>query len=82
MTNAQLKTILLPLKTKNDGTMPTWKQDILEAYEKWKHREPPTFNTQESVREVEASEDEEATDLDNDILEAMLALGRGVAVSV
>ena len=64
--------------------MPTWKQDMLEAYEKWKHREPPTFNTQESVREekVVASEDEEAADMDNDVLEVMLALGRGVAVNV
>ena len=47
MTNAQLKILLLPLKTKDDGAMPTRKKDMLEAYNKWKDRPPPTFHVHE-----------------------------------
>ena len=43
MSNAQLKTLLAPLKTKDDGAMPTRKKDMIAAYDKWKDRVPPTF---------------------------------------
>ena len=45
MSNAQLKALLAPLKTKDDGAMPTRKKDMIAAYDKWKDRVPPTFTT-------------------------------------
>ena len=47
MSNAQLKTVLLPLKTKADGAMPTRKQDMIVAYDNWRHRAAPIFNVLE-----------------------------------
>lgn len=41
--NAQLKIIITPLKTKIDGAMLTLKGKMLEAYETWKDCSPPSF---------------------------------------
>ena len=46
---AQLKTIIAPLKTKNDGAMPTLKKKMLEAYEAWKDRPPPSFTIESEL---------------------------------
>jgi len=53
--NAQLKIILLPLKTKYDGAMPTYKEDFIAAYDRWKDRAPPIFAIVER-EEVQANE--------------------------
>ena len=78
MNNNQLKTILLPLKTKDDGAMPTRKKDMIAAYDRWKNRAPPIFTivVREEVQaqanelvlmrgELEANE----VDLDNEELD-------------
>ena len=49
MSNAQLRTILTPLKTKDDGAMPTRKKDTIAAYDKWKDRVPPIFTIGEKA---------------------------------
>ena len=44
MTNKPLKTLLLPLKRKEDSTMPTVKMVMLEKYKQWKDCPPHTFD--------------------------------------
>jgi len=43
MTNEELKTLIRPLKLKDDGAMPTKKKNIIACYHQWKHRPPPLF---------------------------------------
>lgn len=40
---ADLKTILKPLKQKDDGPMPVKKKDLLEKYKQWVGRPEPQF---------------------------------------
>ena len=42
-TNADLKIILKSLKRKGDEAFPTRKNDMVQLYNKWKNREPMTF---------------------------------------
>ena len=91
MSNAQLKTVLLPLKTKADGAMPTRKQDMIVAYDNWRHRAAPIFNVLEvgNSEEVEVNGDSRTdvdedgcmdVDVDEDVLQAMLDLGKVAAI--
>ena len=41
LSTEQPKTILLPLKLRSDGLMPTFKDEQLSVYMKWKDRPPP-----------------------------------------
>ena len=43
LSNAKLKILLLPLKLKEDGAMPTKKADMLLKYMEWKDRPSPGF---------------------------------------
>ena len=43
MNNEELKTLIRPLKLKDDGAMPTKKKNIIACYHQWKHRPPPLF---------------------------------------
>ena len=82
---AQLHILLLPLKLKEDGPMPTRKKDILEAYEKWSKRACPLFyepndvvlrkEENNRVEDTDANDVAESTDVDKDVLEAMMTLG-------
>ena len=79
----QLKTIIAPLKTKNDGAMPTLKKKMLEAYKAWKDRPPPSFTIEpELVVErpvfLEIEEEEEEDNLmtnEEEAIAAMMDLG-------
>ena len=85
MNRTQLRIILLPLKRKEDGAMPTVKAKMIAAYESWKERQPPVFNetnelvsTEEQsddVEDMDASDVAELTNVDNDVIEAMMTLG-------
>ena len=82
---AQLKILLLPLKLKEDGPMPTRKKEMMEAYEVWKHRDPPVFyettdvvlreEENNRVEDTDANDVAELTNVDKDVLEAMTTLG-------
>ena len=87
--NAQLKVILTPLKTKNDGAMPIVKKKLLEAYEAWKNRPPPPLLVApevvplQAVRvfyDVDAEEDHNLLTNEEEAVAAMMYLGASSVV--
>ena len=64
---AQLNVLLLSLKLKEDGAMPTRKKEILEAYKLWKQRAPPIF-CEKIMQRGEENSHVEDTDM-NDVAE-------------
>ena len=81
----QLKILLLPLKLKEDGAMPTRKKEMMEAYEVWKHRAPPVFyeatdvvlreEENNNIEDTDVSDVAELTNVDDNVLEEMMTLG-------
>ena len=86
--NAELKLILTPLKTKDDGAMPTLKKKMLEAYETWKNRPPPPLLVAPKVIPLEAAavfndakeEDHNLLTNEEEAVAAMMDLGAEYAV--
>ena len=86
--NAELKLILTPLKTKDDGAMPTLKKKMLEAYETWKNRPPPPLLVAPEVIPLEAAavfndaeeEDHNLLTNEEEAVAAMMDLGAEYAV--
>ena len=73
MTINELKTLLKPLKMKDDGQMPSKKKDLLACYEKWKNRTPPSFEyiddaNIETVAVETVCNDEEESLVDNNVI--------------
>ena len=62
MTNKQLLIIIRPLKRKEDGALPSVKKVMLQKYEEWKMRPPPTFEDEEEVSFLTSNEEDITTD--------------------
>ena len=52
----QIKIVLTPLKTKEDGAMPSLTSKRLEAYLKWKDRPEPTFDGPKDNEGIDGAE--------------------------
>ena len=44
LTLKDLKSLVKPYKTKDDGAMPSKRKDLIQKYHLWKNRPPPLFN--------------------------------------
>ena len=75
MSNKELKILLLPLKIKADGTMPTRKKEMIKLYMRWKDLAPSMFDV--SVAPVEEGNggagDADESDEDSDELGYVVA---------
>lgn len=72
--NVKLKILLLLLKLKEDGAMPTKKADMLLKYMAWKDRPPPVFEIQ-GITEEQVVSDEVNMENKNETAQALVELG-------
>ena len=63
-TISDFKVVLAPLKTRADGKMPLKKQELQEAYLKWKDRPPKTFDGEIILHSGDSDGDSDDDDLD------------------
>ena len=64
MTIRELTTICKPHKLKSDGKMPNKKKDLIEAWNAWKNRPPPVFESDDTVSITSDGDDDMLTAID------------------
>ena len=82
LSSEQLKTIILPLKLRSDGPMPTWKANRLEAYMKRKGCPPPPAPVREAAVHAIVEYSVVVTELTNEAEYIMAMLDLAAATDI